>query len=445
MKIEEYLAESREEILQKIGELVAIPSTEDRPEAVAEALEWCLEECRKAGMRTGKAKNGDSGWAEIGDGEETVGVLSHVDVVKIGDRSKWRQDPFTMVEENGTIIGRGVIDDKGPVVLSIYAVKALQEAKIPLGKKIRLIFGTSEETDWTDMANYREEFGAPDCGFSPDGHFPIFNVERGYMDVTLRFRDGKLRKVASLCAGDSPNTVPSFAEYREMGNTARKWQGVSVHSSMPENGQNAILSMCRALEGYGWKFAKFVTAYLDGEADGDWTGKKLGLPYEDTWEGVYVGKTSMCPTVLRLEGKELVLNVNVRVRCGIDPEDVVKAFAAKGEEYGFTVSGKAENMPVMVPQELPFLQVMHKVYTDTGREGGFKVATGASYAQCMPHCVAWGPAFPDEIMTAHKENESADVENLMTAAGLYAKFLSVYCAAPKPKRKRAKPIDEPLL
>ena len=55
MKIKEYLAESREEILEKIGELVAIPSTEDRPDAVSKALEWCLEECRKAGMRTGIA------------------------------------------------------------------------------------------------------------------------------------------------------------------------------------------------------------------------------------------------------------------------------------------------------------------------------------------------------------------------------------------------------
>ena len=48
----------------------------------------------------------------------------------------------------------GTLDDKGMIVASLYAMKAVKEQDIPLKKKIRLIIGTQEETSWTDMEKY---------------------------------------------------------------------------------------------------------------------------------------------------------------------------------------------------------------------------------------------------------------------------------------------------
>ncbi len=64
------------------------------------------------------------------------------------------------------------MDDKGPAVMCLYALKAIKELEIPLNKRVWLIVGTSEEAEWTDIASFKKEFPVPDFGFSPDGGFP---------------------------------------------------------------------------------------------------------------------------------------------------------------------------------------------------------------------------------------------------------------------------------
>lgn len=133
-------------------------------------------------------------------------------MVGIGDIDKWVQNPFDAKIGNGFIAGRGSVDDKGPVIMSLYAMKAISELRGVPQKRVRLIVGTCEETQWTDIENYKNEFDLPDYGFSPDGEFPIFNVEKGYCDVKLTFKDKEYDDIAGLEAGDSPNTIPSKAE-----------------------------------------------------------------------------------------------------------------------------------------------------------------------------------------------------------------------------------------
>jgi len=165
------------------------------------------------GMRMGYTADMDAGYAEIGAGTETVSILAHVDVVDIGDPSGWPFDPFTLTQTpDGFLHGRGVVDDKGPVVMCLYALKVLMELGAPFRRRLRLIVGTREEDVWTDMAHYIAQYGMPDFGFSPDGDFPIFNIERGYCDMHLVFREaGRLMEIEQARAGESPNSVPSRA------------------------------------------------------------------------------------------------------------------------------------------------------------------------------------------------------------------------------------------
>lgn len=44
---------------------------------------------------------------ELGDGPETVGVLTHVDVVGIGDPQKWTYPLLDMTIDKGAIWGQG--------------------------------------------------------------------------------------------------------------------------------------------------------------------------------------------------------------------------------------------------------------------------------------------------------------------------------------------------
>ena len=57
----------------------------------------------------------------------TLWIMSHMDVVPPGDIGLWETDPFTMVEKDGKLYGRGTEDDQQGIVSSLLTVQALQE------------------------------------------------------------------------------------------------------------------------------------------------------------------------------------------------------------------------------------------------------------------------------------------------------------------------------
>lgn len=69
----------------------------------------------------------------MGEGEETLGILAHVDVVPVGEG--WTYPPFSGTIADGKIFGRGTLDDKGPAMMCLYCMKALKDLKIPLRRK----------------------------------------------------------------------------------------------------------------------------------------------------------------------------------------------------------------------------------------------------------------------------------------------------------------------
>ncbi len=374
------------------------------------------------GMRMGYTADMDAGYAEIGEGHETVGILAHVDVVDIGDPSGWPFDPFTLTQTpDGFLHGRGVVDDKGPVVMCLYALKVLMELGVPLRRRLRLIVGTREEDVWTDMAHYTAQYSMPDFGFSPDGDFPIFNIEKGYCDMHLVFREaGRLMEIEQARAGESPNSVPSKACLKLRGREEQAFSGVAVHSSVPQEGDNALLKLARAAADEGFLFGKFLIDMFPDEF-----ASPLALDDgSDTYEGVYVARTVACPTVMRRREEGIFVNINIRSRLGVTKEQLLEAFARRTEEYGYAFSLNEFSAPMMVDSRLPFLQKMMEVYRSYGYPGEFLVASGASYAASMKNCVCFGPIFPGELSSAHMEDERINVESMMRATCIYAEYLA---------------------
>ena len=101
-----------QEMLSKLGDLVAINSVawvDPTPQAPygsgpAAALDYMLRLCDQLGFRTTNC-DGRVGWAEIGQGDEMVGILCHLDVVPAGEG--WNYPPFALTLENGRAYGRG--------------------------------------------------------------------------------------------------------------------------------------------------------------------------------------------------------------------------------------------------------------------------------------------------------------------------------------------------
>ena len=170
-------------MLQDLKGLVSIESVSGQPEGELPfgegphlALEYCLDLCSKLGFRTGRCEN-YMGYAEIGEGDKLMGILVHLDVVPAGPG--WTVEPFDATIKGDRIYGRGVIDDKGPAIAAIYAMKELADSGKPLGKRVRIIFGCSEETgEWKDMEYYKAHEELPDFGFTPDADFPLIYAEK---------------------------------------------------------------------------------------------------------------------------------------------------------------------------------------------------------------------------------------------------------------------------
>ncbi|MFX4057206.1 MAG: M20/M25/M40 family metallo-hydrolase [Spiroplasma sp. hy2] len=59
------------------------------------------------------------------------------------------------------MFGRGAIDDKGPTIINLYALKYLKDHNYRPDYTIRLIFGLTEETDWASIKAYMETEGVP--------------------------------------------------------------------------------------------------------------------------------------------------------------------------------------------------------------------------------------------------------------------------------------------
>lgn len=62
---------------------------------------------------------------QVGQGDELLAILCHLDVVPAGDLSNWETLPFEATIKNDHLVGRGVQDDKGPSMAALFAVKAL--------------------------------------------------------------------------------------------------------------------------------------------------------------------------------------------------------------------------------------------------------------------------------------------------------------------------------
>lgn len=183
-------------MVESICKLVQIDSVETEAEAdmpfgkgVQAALLKALAISEELGFSTTNLDN-YIGYAQYGSGEDYVCAIGHVDVVPVGEG--WKQPPFSAYMEDGTIYGRGVLDNKGPILACLYGLAALKRSDIPLKRPIRIIFGCDEESGFEDLAYYLKKEKAPVYGFTPDCKYPVVYSERGRAIVRIYGEQARL-------------------------------------------------------------------------------------------------------------------------------------------------------------------------------------------------------------------------------------------------------------
>jgi succinyl-diaminopimelate desuccinylase len=194
--------ELREQMISDILEVVKINSVEGEPESgmpfgkgVNDCLLKAIEIASKLGFQT-KNLDGYAGYAQLGEGNEYIGVIGHLDVVPAGDG--WIKPPFSGYSKEGRIYSRGVLDNKAPIMSCLYALYACKACGVTFNKPIRIIFGTNEETGMKDIQYYLNQEKPPIMGWTPDCKYPVVYGERGRAKFIVSANQINLKELFSF-------------------------------------------------------------------------------------------------------------------------------------------------------------------------------------------------------------------------------------------------------
>ena len=278
-KLDAFIDAHTDEMIEDICVLCRInsekmPAEEDMPygPGAAECLDTALDLAEEYGFEV-VDYDGYVGCVDLNEMPRQLDILAHLDVVPAGEG--WQvTGPFDPIVKDGRLYGRGTADDKGPAVAALYAMRAVKELGIPLKKNVRLIMGTDEECGSSDIRHYYSMEKEAPMTFSPDGEYPVVNVEKGRLPghFTASFEPSEaLPRLVSIKAGTKVNVVPGKARATVEGMDAEvlakaaaaagQETGVSfeleqdgsftditavgkgAHASTPEEGNNAITAL----------------------------------------------------------------------------------------------------------------------------------------------------------------------------------------------------------
>ena len=405
------------EIVELTGRLVAFDTVRRPAEPgmpfgrkSAEALAWLLDTAKRDGFTAVNLDN-YAGFIEYGDGPEMVAVASHLDVVPTGDPAEWTNPPFAMARKDGVLYGRGVSDDKGPLAVVYTLMRELKRKDVKLKRRLRLVFGCAEETGSECLNYYREHAEAPKYGFTPDANFPVICGECGMIQFTLekQFRPGENR--LKLHAGVVINAVPGKAEAEYDG---RRFTAVgrAAHASHPERGDNALLKLCRE---------------LDGKVDSDFPAlvlmtdrAKLDLELEDA-----VSKLTLVPSLAEVDETHAQLRGDIRFPVTMRSPEIIARLERAYSGCGYTLTTRVVDEPLYFPPETPFIKALQSAYAEVSgdRDSRPLVIGGGTYAKHLANTVAFGCNLPGHDYGEHEFDEHCPEADLAAAAKILARAI----------------------
>jgi len=443
-KLDAIVEKTMPQQLEALKAQIAIPSVKGEAEpgcpfgkAVGESLSQMLDLARSMGFAA-KNLDGYIGIVDYGAGEETLGVMTHLDVVPAGEG--WDTPPFTAVEKDGRIHGRGTADYKGPAVSALFALQAVKEAGIPLGRKIRLLFGCDEESGWGCMDYYKEKEPLPELAFSPDSNYPLVWAERGAMHVTYR-REAACSIRAAV--GERINVIPAKAEAwgaftldeqnapfagADQGQAKDGYLlalGRGGHGAMPEEAVNALPLLLEALlktKGLPQQDRDAI-AFLLENFGRDYYGKGSGIACEDE-----TGALTMSFTLFHADERGMEVGFDVRIPAYTPIAVIKEKLNGIMAAQGFCYVESRDLEPHVVAKDSELVQTLLQVYTRCGGPAAEPISTGgATYARTIPNAVAFGCEMPGTVSPAHQPNESVAVQELAFNTRVMAHAMAALC------------------
>ena len=458
-KAEAFVNDVWEDVVEDIRSLVKIESVEDLSTAGPGepwghgpflAMSKGLEIAARLGLEPHDC-DGYIGYADLpGLSETQVATIAHTDIVPIG--TGWSVPPLDVTRKDGYLLGRGVLDDKGPFVLSIYAAKFFADEVARTGERLpytlRCFVGCNEETSMNDVEWYLEHYDVPAFLFTPDADFPLICGEKGIFHGIFRTNVPVVEEAArlrELDAGTVANAIPGVAsaivssdaadglegkvgftlEAVDEGLTRIVSHGVGGHAAFPEGTVNAIgrLSTLLLEQGVteGCEGLDAFVRMVDVIANTS-DGEPLGIASEDE---VFGALTMNAGVIKTLPDGSMTITMDVRYPRSIAIEDIIAAFKRLAAEHGCTFEEGMYHAPFYMDPSLPAIQALLDTYRDyVDPQAEPFVIGGGTYARHFPRACAFGPhdpsiVDPDWVGIEHGPDEGVSEECLKTALKIY--------------------------
>lgn len=459
---DEWIDGKKEEMISSLKQTISYPSISEETndstmpfgKACHDVLEYVLNLGKELGFRT---KNLDHycGYIEFGEGEELVGILGHLDVVPADDL--WTHPPFSATIENNKLYGRGAIDDKGPVISSLYAMKAVMDI-VKVKKRVRLILGLNEEKSWKCISYYKLHEEAPTIGFSPDADFPCIYAEKGILTMFLKqdyspsspiiitdidTNHNAINVVPKYCKVILTSTsniiqtsiLPFIQEYIEKNHASIEFKliddrhvevvshGISAHAAHPDLGKNAISHMIVFLNAL-WKVHHMKSSlfdFFDQAIHLEYNGELLGIDAEDE-----SGNLTLNVGHFSLKDNQFQIGMNLRVPVTKSLDELSSQIQNKVISYDKAIlceiHGKKE--PLYISKEDPLVTTLCSIFNQkTGMQASPIAIGGATYARAFPNCISFGANMPGHKDMCHQVDEFIDLDIFFISSKIYAEAI----------------------
>lgn len=196
-----------DERIHIFSDLVAIKSVNDHETDVAKYIQQLLKKHDIEAKILPISETRADFIAEIGSGHPILGISGHMDVVPAGNEEEWTSDPFQLTLRDGNLYGRGAADMKSGLAGLLIAMIEIKENQSLQQGTIRLMATMGEEVGELGSRKFTDE---------------------GYMD-----------DVDALFIGEPTSYEIAYAHKGSIDIRLDSF-GKAAHSSMPEQGYNAI-------------------------------------------------------------------------------------------------------------------------------------------------------------------------------------------------------------
>ena len=396
-----------------------------------------------------------AGAIDLNKKEKGLDILAHLDVVLAGEG--WSiTNPFEPKVVDGKIYGRGTSDDKGPAIAALYALRAIKDLGIPVRKNTRLVLGTDEECGSACIKYYYTKEKQAPMTFSPDGEFPVVNIEKGQLqgEFLATLEDKGDKRLVSIEAGTKVNVVPpkakaviegfSIDEVEKEAKKVTKETGIkfsydlepvfeitamgkNAHASTPQMGNNAITGLLELLSRLKFSHSKKIETIkklYKLMPHGDTRGDALGIAVKDKKSG----ELTLAFSMLSLRADRLHGFFDCRIPVSGDGDKILKTVRDKFKDIDVELLNDSVKLPHEVDANSPFIKTLLSIYEDyTGLKGECIAMGGGTYVHDIENGVAFGAVFPGTDTKMHGADEFVVIDELVAAAKIFAQSIAELC------------------